>query len=85
MAMIVDDTALISEKVKDIARVYVDHIEQLTAKISDATEAMKAAAKAPETVKRLQTMAGIGLQTAMAIEAFAPDMTCFKRGRDFSA
>ncbi|MBO6899690.1 MAG: IS110 family transposase [Shimia sp.] len=85
MAMIEDDTALISEKVRDIARVYVDHIEQLTAKISDATEAMKAAAKVSETAKRLQTMPGIGVQTAMAIEAFAPDMTCFKRGRDFSA
>jgi transposase len=84
-AMIEDDTALISEKVRDIARVYVDHIEQLTAKISDATEAMKAAAKVSESAKRLQTMPGIGVQTAMAIEAFAPDMTCFKRGRDFSA
>lgn len=49
MAMIEDDTALISEKVRDIARVYVDHIEQLTAKISDATEAMKAAAKVSES------------------------------------
>jgi hypothetical protein len=25
------------------------------------------------------------MQTAMAVGAFAPDMTCFKRGRDFSA
>lgn len=27
----------------------------------------------------------IGLQTALAIEAFAPDMSCFNCGRDFSA
>lgn len=85
IALIEDETAVISEKVRDIARVYVDHIEQLTAKISDATKAMKEVAKASEVAKRLQTMPGIGVQTAMAIEAFAPDMTCFKRGRDFSA
>lgn len=30
-------------------------------------------------------MPGVGLQTALAVEAFAPDMNCFKRGRDFSA
>lgn len=85
IAMIEDETPLISEKVRDIARVYVNHIEQLTAKISDTTEAMKAAAKVSEVAKRLQTIPGIGVQTAMAIEAFAPDMTCFKRGRGFSA
>jgi transposase len=83
MVMIEDDTTAISGKVKEIARVYLDHMEKLTAKISDATAAMKAAAQASEVAKRLQTMPGIGVQTAMAIEAFAPDMTCFKRGRDF--
>ncbi len=31
------------------------------------------------------TMPGVGEQTALAIEAFAPDMSCFKRGRDFAA
>lgn len=36
-------------------------------------------------MKRLQTVPGVGLQTAMAIETFAPDPTCFSRGRDFSA
>lgn len=30
-------------------------------------------------------MPGIGPVTAMAIEAFAPAMTTFKRGRDFAA
>ena len=43
------------------------------------------AAKVSEVAKRVQTVPGVGIQTAMAIEAFAPGMTCFKRGRDFSA
>ena len=41
VSMIEDDTVIISEKVREIARVYVDHIEKLTAQISDANEAMK--------------------------------------------
>lgn len=56
IAMIEDETALVSEKVRDTARVYVGHIEQLTAKISDATEALTSAAKVSEVAKRLQTM-----------------------------
>ena len=85
VSMIEDDTVIIPEKVREIARVYVEHVEKLTAQISDATETMKAAAKTSEVAKRLQTVPGVGIQTAMAIEAFAPDMTCFNRGRDFSA
>ena len=27
----------------------------------------------------------VGLQTALAIEAFAPDMSCFEQGRDFGS
>lgn len=30
-------------------------------------------------------MPGVGPLTALAVEAFAPDMTSFKRGRDFAA
>ena len=30
-------------------------------------------------------MPGVGLQTALAFEAFAPDMSCFERGRDLAA
>ena len=35
--------------------------------------------------RRLQTMPGVGPLTALAVEAFAPDMTSFRRGRDFVA
>lgn len=85
VSMIEEDTIIMPEKVREIARVYVDHIENLTERISDATEAMKVAAKTSQVAKRFQTVPGVGIQTAMAIEAFAPDMTCFNRGRDFSA
>lgn len=84
-AMIEDETMGMPAKVRGIARVYVDHIEGLTTQIAEMTEAMKTEAKASTIMKRLQTVPGVGLQTAMAIETFAPDLTCFTRGRDFSA
>ena len=84
-AMIEDKTVSMPEKVRSIARVYVDHIQGLTAQITEMTEAMKAVAKTSTVMKRLQTVPGVGLQTAMAIETFAPDLTWFTRGRDFSA
>ncbi|MEC5325928.1 transposase, partial [Aurantimonas sp. A3-2-R12] len=42
-------------------------------------------AASADTAKRLQTMPGVGPLTALAVEAFAPDMTSFRRGRDFAA
>ena len=84
-AMIDDETVVMPDKVRGIARVYVDHIEGLTAQIAEMTEAMKTVAKTSMIMKRLQTVPGVGLQTAMAIETFAPDLTSFNRGRDFSA
>ena len=48
-------------------------------------DARKKYARARSTVRRLKTMPGVGPMTALAVEAFAPDMSCFRRGRDFSA
>ena len=84
-AMIEDETVTLPPLVRKTARVYLEHVEMLSGRISDATAQMKQAAKSSGTARRLQTMPGVGLQTAMAIEAFAPDMAFFKRGRDFSA
>lgn len=40
--------------------------------------------KANRTATGLQTMQGVGPLTAMAVEAVAPDMSSFRRGRDFA-
>lgn len=74
-----------ADKVRGIARIHVAQIEGLTAQIAEMTEAMKTVATTSPILKRLQTVPGVGLQTAMAMETFAPDLTCFTRGRDFSA
>ena len=38
-----------------------------------------------DTVRRLQTIPGVGPLTALAVEAFAPPMENFRCGRDFAA
>ena len=49
------------------------------------TEKIKTYGTSSTTVRRLQTMPGIGPIGAMIIETFAPDMATFKSGRDFAA
>ena len=46
---------------------------------------MKTVAMTSIIMKRVQTVPGVGLRTAMGIDTFAPDLTCFTRGRDFPA
>ncbi len=38
-----------------------------------------------EAARWAQTMPGVGPITALAIETSAPDLNCFRRGRDFAA
>ena len=71
--------------VRDIARLYLDQIERCAEKIAELETSIRSKAAATETAARLQTMPGIGPIGAMAIEAFAPPMQDFRRGRDFAS
>ena len=71
--------------VRDIARLYLDQIARCAEKIAELETFIRSKAAATETATRLQTMPGIGPIGAMAIEAFAPPMQEFRRGRDFAA
>jgi transposase len=56
-----------------------------TERIDVKTKTLKALAAKTDTSRHLQTMPGVGPLTALAVEAFAPDMAQFKCGRDFAA
>jgi hypothetical protein len=71
--------------VVETARLYLDQIEVLSARIATLEKVLKLEAARSESAVRLMTMPGIGPVTAMAIDAFAPTMSAFKRGRDFAA
>ena len=76
----------------DLPALVMMECRDLLAQIAEKTERIKAKdklikelAKESEVTRRLQTMPGVGPMTALAVEAFAPDMAQFSCGRDFAA
>ncbi|MEO8244621.1 MAG: IS110 family transposase [bacterium] len=60
-------------------------ISEKTARIEAAMQKIKCVAAETDVSRRLQTMPGVGPLTAMAVETFAPQMSSFRRARDFAA
>lgn len=84
--------ALLDDPDSDLPSLIIAECQDLLAQIAEKTErvdlktkGLKALADETDTARRLQTMPGIGPLTALAVEAFAPDMAQFKCGRDFAA
>lgn len=76
-----DLPALIREECRDL----LAQIAAKTERITERTVKLKALASQSDRARRLQTMPGVGPLTAVAVEAFGPDMAQFKTGRDFAA
>ena len=77
----VDLPDLVREECRDL----LQQISEKSTRIDAKTKALASLAKQSETASRLQTMPGVGPLIAMAVEAFAPVMQNFRRGRDFAA
>ncbi|MBN9066371.1 MAG: IS110 family transposase [Rhizobiales bacterium] len=80
-----DDSAGLELLVVETARLYLEQIDMLSSRIVSLEKVLRSEAKRSESTVRLMSMPGMGPITAMAIEAFAPTMTTFRRGRDFAA
>jgi transposase len=80
-----ETTPLLPLLVVELSRVFLDQIDGLSKKIAELEKATIHEAARGAMTRRLQTMPGVGPITAMAIETFAPPMSVFKRGRDFTA
>ena len=76
-----DLPALVIVECQDLLKQIAEKTERIEAK----TRTLKSVAAEGEVARRLQTMPGVGPLTALAVEAFAPDMTEFSCGRDFAA
>jgi transposase len=85
LATAMRDTGSLHPLVRELGQRYLDHIARLDVEIAELDTRLRRSSKDDETAKRLQTMPGMGPITAAAIEAFAPPMATFKRGRDFAA
>ena len=73
------------DAVRDLAGLLLNQIAGLGEKIDGLEEEIRTAARQDDEVRRLMTVPGIGPITAMAVQAFAPPMETFRRGRDFAA
>jgi transposase len=85
-------TTLVEDETSDLPALIREECQDLMAQIAEKTERitkrttkLKALAAQSDRARRLQTMPGVGPLTALAVEAFGPDMTQFKTGRDFAA
>lgn len=86
MVKLVEDAAselpaLIREECQDL----LAQIAEKTKRIAERNTKLKVLASQSDRARRLQTMPGVGPLTAVAVEAFGPDMAQFKTGRNFAA
>ena len=70
---------------RDICRMLLEQIAQLTDRINALKARIAAMSQEADMPRQLQTMPGVGPITALVAETFAPPMEQFRRGRDFAA
>lgn len=80
-----EGTADLEPVIGETARIYLEQINDLSSRIAKMEATLKHEAARSDTSSRMMTMPGLGPITAMAIEAFAPTLSVFKRSRDFAA
>jgi transposase len=72
-------------EVLDIAALLLEQIDLLETRISALDVRIRARASQDDGAARLMTIPGVGPMCVAAIEAFAPPMEGFRKGRDFAA
>ena len=80
-----DPGSELPEMVHALSGLQLERIDDLGARIDDLDRQLRKHAREDEEARRLMTVPGIGPITAMALQAFAPPLESFRRGRDFSA
>ena len=82
---LMDTHSRLPERVRELGGLLLEQIAGLNEKIVGLDKELRACARRDEEASRLMTIPGVGPITAMALQAFAPPMESFRRGRDFSA
>ena len=86
LALALEDPGLaLPDQVRELGRLLFDRIVELSAEIGRLEKELHVCARRDEDAARLMTIPGVGPITAMALQAFAPPMESFRRGRDFAA
>ena len=86
LALAIGDPATdLPDAVRELGGLLLDQIALLDGKIGGLEKRLHTEARQDEEAVRLMSVPGIGPVIAMAIQAFAPPMEGFERGRDFAA
>ena len=86
LAPALEDTGSdLPDTVRELGTLLLEQIAGFNAKIECLEKEVHASARRDAEARRLMSVPGIGPITAMAIQAFAPPMETFRRGRDFVA
>ncbi len=80
-----DPTVALPDRVRELGTLLFDRIVALGAEIARLEKELRDCARHDDEAARMMTIPGVGPITAMALQAFAPPMESFRRGRDFSA
>ena len=80
-----DGDSGLPKAVVELGGLLLERIDELDERIDGLSIELRDSAREDEEAARLMTTPGIGPVTALAIQAFAPPMESFRRGRDFSA
>ncbi|SEF38998.1 Transposase [Methylobacterium sp. 190mf] len=80
-----DEVAGLPGAVRAMEIIYLDQIAGLTQVIERLADELETASRMDADLRRLCTIPGIGLVTAGAVAAFAPDLDTFDSGRNFAA
>ena len=83
--LIEDETTALPMLARDMCRLLLAQIAGLNEQISSLQKRIAHFARESAVSKQLQTMPGVGPISAFAVETFAPEMSEFRRGRDFAA
>ncbi len=84
LAQALEDPGL-PDQVRTLGTLLFDRIEALDAEICGLAKEVGEAARRDDDAVRLMTIPGVGPVTAMALQAFAPPLESFRRGRDCAA
>jgi len=84
-ALLEDLTSNLPDLIREECQDLLAQIAEKAGRSAERTAKLKTLASQSDRARRLQTMPGVGPLTAVAVEAFGPDMTQFKTGRDFAA
>ncbi len=84
-SVVADPDSGLPETVRELGGLLLGQIAGLGKKIGELESRIRSGAYEDEEARRLMSIPGIGPICASAIQAFAPPMESFRRGRDFSA